>query len=174
MDPALIRVLPQSRLQTVESDALIAAVAKLQPGDVKLSLESRTRQSSSTTELNRLVLATPVFDERSGKVFGMVVVETDYAGRIMEAMQGLSFVDCEIFITDGSGNLFVWANTKSGVQPATPGQTIPDLPTVVSNRLTKKGEPFRISNPNEYVASRYYLDPAGRGVMIFARLPKGE
>ena len=49
-DPTLVRVLPTGRLQTVKADQLMATVSTLEPGDVKFSLEPRTRYGS---ELSR-------------------------------------------------------------------------------------------------------------------------
>ena len=62
-DPSLIRVLPKGRLQVVESDALMAAVAALEPGDVRLSLETRARHATASSDSDRLSVATPVYGD---------------------------------------------------------------------------------------------------------------
>jgi hypothetical protein len=63
---------------------------------------------------------------------------------------------------------------RAGVRIADPGQKIPDLPKEVVEQLDKKGVPFELRGENTYVAQRFYVDPTGRGVMIFARLSEDK
>jgi len=173
-DPSLVRVLPASRLQEVEDDQLMAAVASREPGDVKMSLEPRGRHTKGTTTMERLSVATPVFSDISGECFGMAVIEADISKRIMEVLHGLGAVECELYIADGDGQLWVSTDPEHGARKATAGQTIPDLPVRVAQRMEKKGEPFELRSKDEYVAQRFYVDPTGRGVTIFARVPEDE
>jgi hypothetical protein len=169
-DPTLVRVLPTGRLQTVKADQLMATVSILEPGDVKFSLEPRTRYGSDLSRGERLSVATPVYSDVSGDCVGMTVVEADVSERVMEVLTGLGTVDCEIYVADGLGHLWGSANPTSGVHIAEPGQTIPNLPNDVSEQLGKKGAPFNLRGENRYIAQRFYVDPTGRGLMIFARL----
>jgi len=173
-DPSLVRVLPTSRLQEVETDALMRAIETLELGDVRLSLESRTRHSKVSSSLDRLSVATPVYSDVSGECFGMTVIEADVSKRIMEVLLGLGAVDCEIFVADGLGQLWVSADPKRGVQLADRGQLIPDLPQAVVQQMNRQGESFQLRLEDSYVAQRFYVDPTGRGVMILARLPENE
>jgi hypothetical protein len=79
-----------------------------------------------------------------------------------------------MFIADGSGELWASVNPGRGVHMAHPGQRIPNLPPQVAEHLAVKGEPFDVQSEDEYVAERFYVDPTGRGVTIFARLPEDE
>lgn len=173
-DPSLVRVLPTSRLQEVENDALMTAVGALEPGDVKLSLDSRTRHTKRSSSFDRLSVATPVYSDVSGECFGMTVIEADISKRIMEVLLGLGAVDCEIFVADGLGQPWVSANPVHGVRLAKQGRMIPDLPSPVVEQMSKQGEPFELRHKDHYVAQRFYVDPTGRGVMIFARLPEDD
>ncbi|QEG37819.1 serine/threonine-protein kinase [Bythopirellula goksoeyrii] len=171
-DPTLIRVLPESRRQMVETDELMNEVSTLDPGDVRLSLAKRGRHTNDATSVERFSAATPVYGDNSGECFGMTVIETDIARRIQEVLRGLGSVDCDIYIADGSGNL--WASTKpeQGVRMAHQGETIPDLPKQVAEQMAHEGESFELHSEDEYVAQRFYIDPQARGVTIFARLPE--
>lgn len=173
-DPSLIRVLPQSRLQTVDSDQLMATVAALEPGDVKLSLEPRARHANSASNTERLSVATPVFSDITGKCFGMSVIETDVSRRIVEVLSGLGSIQCEIYVTDGSGKLWASVDPVHGVRSAGPDQTIPNLPQQVASEMNKPGQPFELRRDDQYVAKRFYIDATGRGVLIFARLRDAE
>lgn len=173
-DPTFIRVFPESRRQTLESDELMSTVATLESGDVKLSLIPRSRNKNASAQFDRLSVATPVYSENTGECFGMTVIETDLSMRIKELLLGLGAVNCEIFISDGSGQLWAAVNPIQGVHMAQQGQTIPNLPQEVAERLADNGEAFELSSEDEFVAERFYIDPSGRGVTIFARLPEDE
>lgn len=173
-EPTLVRVLSNSRLQTVKDEQLMAAVSTLEPGDVKYSLDPRTRYGEDSSHFTRLSVATPVHSDISGDCFGMTVIEADVSKRVMEALTGLGAVDCEIFVADGLGQMWGSANPRTGAQIADSGQKIPDLPKEVAEQLDKNGVPFQLRGENSYVAQRFYVDPTGRGVLIFARLTDGN
>jgi hypothetical protein len=40
--------------------------------------------------------------------------------------------------------------------------------------MSEPRTPFEIKKDNEYVGKRLYVDPDGRGVMIFARLSRNQ
>jgi serine/threonine protein kinase len=169
-DPTLVRALAGSRLQTVEADQLMATVSTLQPGDVKFSLEPRTRYGNEPSHAERLSVATPVHNDISGDCFGMTVIEADVMQRVTEVLAGLGAVDCEMFIADGLGQVWGSIHPRGGVQVTDNGHTIPDLPKEVAEQLNKKGVAFQQRGNRRFVAQRFYVDPTGRGVLIFARL----
>jgi hypothetical protein len=173
-DPTLIGVVRASRLQTVKADELMAVVSNLGQGDLKFSLEPRTRYGEDPSRSTRLSVATPVYSDSSGEYFGMIVIEADVSKRVMEVLTGLGGVDCEIYVADGLGHMWGSANPTDGVHIADSGQTIPDLPKDVVEQLGKKGAPFLLRGKNSYLAQRFYVDPTSRGVLIFARLNKNE
>jgi serine/threonine protein kinase len=173
-DPTLIRTLPESRLGSVENDKLMATVAEGEPGDVIMTLEPRTRHAKESSSHQRLSVATPVFGDVSGECFGMVVIESDLSNQILEAMQGLGYVECEMYVADGNGQLWISETPETGMRIAPPGQTIPNLPTTVAARLATEGEAFELHRDGEYVAERFYVERDGRGVLIFARLPDDD
>lgn len=173
-DPTFVRVLPKSRLKEVESDELMTAVGSLESGDVKMTLETRTRHRNTSSTFDRLSVATPIYSEFSGECFGMTVIEVDISKQIMEIMLGQGAIDSEIFIADGSGDLWLSADPTRGVRVATQEELIPGLPEAVADKLSNEGEPFELRRTNEYLAERFYFDPNGRGVTILARLPTDD
>ena len=173
-DPTLVRALPKSRLREVESDPLMEAVARLEPGDVKLSIESRTRHVDSLSDISRLSAATPIYSDASGELFGMTLIEADLSKRIMEIFLEQGAIEGEVFVADGLGQLLVAADAQRGVRLAPKGAEIPELPANVADLLIDNGEPFELRIKDRYVAKRIYHDRSGRGVLIFARLPQGD
>ena len=152
----------------------MATVAALEPGDVNLSLEPRTRHAKSASSTERLSVATPVFSDITGKCFGMTVIETDVSRRIVEVLSRLGSIQCEIYVADGTGKLWASVDPTHGVRLAGPDQTIPHLPEQVASEMTKPGQPFELRRDDAYVAKRFYIDATGRGVLIFARLPDAD
>lgn len=169
-DPTLLRVVPASRLLSVKDDSLLAVVETLPPGALKFSLDPRTRYGKSTSQAKQLAVVTPVYNDESGNFFGMVVIEADVLKRATEVLTELGTVHSEIYVADGTGQMWACTKPESGVQIAHSGETIPELPKEVIERLSKSGDPFRILRERHYVAQRFYVDPTGRGVMIFARM----
>ncbi len=135
-DPAIVRVLPSSRLHTSETDPLMSAVALREPGDVKMSLDPRPRFTEGADQTERLAVATPVYSDATGQCFGMAVIEADISGRIESVLNGLGGVDCDVFVSDGEGKLWASADPENGVRLATPGQPIENLPVQVSSQLS--------------------------------------
>lgn len=173
-DRAMVRVVPDGRLQTVKDDPLLAAVSLLEPGDLKYSLEPRARYGSDAPVGARISVASPVDSDLTGQAVGMTVIEADVVKRAIEALASLGTIDGEIFVADGLGQIWGCADSRAGVQAAETGTTIPELPAEVVSEIAKKGKPFLIRGENRYVAQRFYVDPTGRGVLIFARFADGE
>jgi serine/threonine protein kinase len=173
-DPALIRVVPKSRLGKVDTDDLMKQVASFEPGDVKLSLDPRARHQELARLTQRMSVATPVFSDKSGNSFGMTVIETDIGRRVQNVLSGLRTVNCSLYVGDGEGHLWAWAEPQGGVRMADGKMMIPNLPAEVAERLDQQGMPFQLREEGEYIAERFYVDPTGRGVIIFARMADSE
>ena len=101
----------------------------------------------------------------------MALIEADISRHIEEVLLGLGGVDSEVFVTDGSGQLWASVTPEDGVRIATPGQVIKGLPPDFEKQMAEPKKPFEIKQEYEYLGKRFYVDPSGRGVVIFARLP---
>lgn len=173
-DPTLIRILPVSRLRTIEDDKFISLVATLEPGDVKMTLESREQDSTETRSVERIGVATPVFSDISGECFGMTLIEADIMKQVIEVLTALGAIDYELFIADGLGKVWAVADPTKGIQMAVGNLEITDLPSEVAEHFSQEGVPFQLQRTNEYIARRFYVDPDGRGIFIFARMQSEE
>ncbi len=89
-------------------------------------------------------------------------------------MLGLGGVDSEVYVCDGEGELWVSATQEDGVKMASPGQGIHDLPPELVERMNDQKKSFEVEREYEFIGKRFFVDPAGRGVFIFARLPQNE
>ena len=162
-DPKLIRILPLSRHLTSDTSTLMALAANLEPGDVKLTFYSRTHHGKNLADLERFFAITPVFGEASGEFFGMTVIEADISKTILKVLRGLGKVNYELYFADGSGMLMGSVHPQRGIQMAGPSESLPDLPEQVTALLAREGQPFQLAIDDEFVAERFYIDPAGEG-----------
>lgn len=169
-DPTLIRVVPQNRLHSMEADSLIKEVSALEPGDVKLASEPRTGESLGT----KRIVATPVFSDTTGDCFGMIAIEADMSKRLENLLRGLRTTNSEIFVGNGMGQLWASVGPKTGITVARGEETFPELPAAVAARVKQPGQPFQIVEDGEFIAQRFYVDPTGRGAMVFARMVEAE
>jgi serine/threonine protein kinase len=169
-DPSLVRVVPPSRLRVLESDTFVADVAKLEPGEVKMSFSQRAEDSTEPRLIERLAIATPVYSHRSGECFGMVLVEVDLSKRVTDVITGLGSLSYELFVADGLGQILAVSDIEQGVDLSIAGQEIPELPAEIAEQIGKPGESFQLQREDDFIASRFYIDPTGSGLLIFARL----
>lgn len=173
-DPSFVRALPTGRLYRSESDQLMNQVAVREPGDVKMMLDMRPRFAEGSDQIDRLSVATTIFSDASGECSGMALIEADIARQTKEVLLRLSGVECNLFVADGEGRLWVTVTPRSGVQIATPDLVIDNLPPDIAGQLDVPKKAFEIRHEYQYIGERFYIDASGRGILIFARLPSDE
>ena len=173
-DPSFVSALPTGRLYSAETDELMEMVKHLEPGEVKMTLDLRPRFADGAERVQRLSVATPLYSDVSGECFGMALIEADISRQIEDVLLGLGGVECEVYVSDGKGKLWGMASPKQGVQTAVSPQDIPAMPQEVAEQMAKSGVSFEIKKEYKHVGKRFYVDPEGAGVMIFARLPDAE
>jgi serine/threonine protein kinase len=169
-DPSFVRALPSGRLKTSETDKLLEEISLREPGDIIMTIDPRPRFAENADGVERLSVATPVYSDLSGECFGMALIESDISHQIEEVLLGLGGVDCDVFVSDGNGELWASASPEDGVRVATPGQIADGLPPELATRMSAQREPLEITQEYEFILKRFYFDPTGRGIAIFARL----
>jgi hypothetical protein len=159
-DHGYIRRVPKSRLATLQKSPLLDSVLQLGPGDVKISLDERLTTSHRKGEHRRLVTAVPVYDEQSGDIFGLVVIEADLTTRVQEILDGLEGRLGRVYVTDAVGNVLVTSNPEFGVEVAPPDARIADLAKEAIGLFAEKSRLRYLSDESTFIARRVQLDPA--------------
>lgn len=170
-DPTFVARLPLGRLHSAKSDSLMTDVATSQPGDVQMTMDTRPRFQNRSDQVDRLAVATPIYDEESGKCFGMALIEADIARYIEDVLLGLGYVECEVNVAEGDGQLRAAVDRVNGVRIVGPNETIDNLPKEVVYELESMQNAFQLEEDGSYIAKRFYIDPDSKGLFIFARLP---
>ncbi len=158
-DLSYVRRVPLSRLAEIEISPFVKTVMDLEPGDVKGSLGTQLSSGPMQGNPNRLVAATPIYDELTGEFFGIVAIEVDVLNRLEQILQGLDNRLGEIFITDITGNILVKSSLELGVVKVAGREKIstliPELKTLFSSGSTTRFQ----TDDSTYGAIRVQLDP---------------
>ena len=150
-----VRRLPASRLDPLKDQDLLADISELSPGDILLT----TRQKNQSTGRNRvevsLLASTPVFDETTGEMFGLVTLELDLLGRAVGALEHLEQSSARIFVTDATGRAWVSDDPVAGIN------TTPTNSSRGGSDIFSDTEEKRVLKQSEgWIANRITLDPS--------------
>ncbi len=159
-DASYVRRVPAARLGEFANTELLQAAQKLPPGETCLVI--RTPDSSAWTARHtvRLLAATPVYDESTGELFGLVVVETNLLMRLINFLETLDQQTTDIYVADSTGQVWVSDIPDEGVVTAKRATSVADfLPDTAGFFSSSDDE--RVSNRSQFwIASRIPLDPS--------------
>jgi hypothetical protein len=170
-DRAYVRTVPASRLVSVENNGVLSDVVVLEPGDVRLTVADPRGQPAATDGLKRISTCVPIYDEATGRPFGMVAIETDLVAQLEAVLLALGTIDGVIYVTDGKGNVLA----SAGSSDATDGAAVTSIPAAFPELEPMFAADFDAStrtNGRTYIARRMRVDETSDGVAIVARLPE--
>ena len=90
----LVRRLPASRLEALDDQVPLTQIRELSPGDILLTTRYQNKSAGMKPtgvkrQEARLLASTPVFNEATGEIFGLVTLELDLLGRVVQALEHL-------------------------------------------------------------------------------------
>ncbi len=164
-DSGYVRSVPLSRLTKLDDNALVGATTSLSPGEILLSIR-RDSQARNQVRGVDLAASTPVYDEATGELFGIVVVETDLLNRIVEFLDRVEQSTASIYITGAQGEVWVSDNPETGVVvksgDVSVGQYIPQTAA-----FFKDAERHReLERDAGWLAAKLELDPANQETTV--------
>ncbi|WP_298863095.1 serine/threonine-protein kinase [uncultured Gimesia sp.] len=154
-----IRSVPQSRLATLEMSPLLKDVIAMDPGVIKLSLGQPLSSNQHSGQHRSIIAAIPVFDEKSGDIFGIVVIEADLVNQLKNILNGLDDRLGQIYITDSEGKVLLSSNSISGVEIVSHEMQIKDFIPQAVAFFSKDSRQKSLSDGKIFVAHRVELDP---------------
>jgi serine/threonine protein kinase len=159
-DINLVRRAHARRLTAVDAKELVASVASLSQGDVLLMIRQKADSEKIARREVHLIAATPVFDERTGELFGIVTVETDLLALLVQFLDRIAQNTANILVTDDSGTIWVNDDPRAGIKIESREVSVStDIPAAAE--FFQTGEGKRFVNENEgWIANRIPLDPA--------------
>ena len=160
-----VRRLPSSRLEPVKDKVLLAQIGELSPADVLLStryrIDSAGMKSAGVKRQEVSLLAsTPVFEETTGEIFGLVTLELDLLDRVVQALEHLEQSTAKIVVTDSTGRAWVSDDPIDGINTMLQEKNVTTERSGASE-LFADAEENRILNQKEgFIARRITLDPS--------------
>lgn len=114
---SFVRILPASRLGTYKRVDNVEAIMSLNPGDVFLldGMSVEQKDAKSQTLALTLLAATPVYDELTGDVFGMVLIETDLE-RDLEDLLEATNAAASVYVTNVTGEIVMHHSRERGIE----------------------------------------------------------
>ena len=155
-----VRSLPASRLEPLDDYELVAQVAELSPGDILLTTRYQNKSAGKIRQEVSLLASTPVFDETTGKMFGLVTLEYDLLGRVVQVLERLEQSTAKILVTDSEGQAWVSDDPVAGITTM-PGKIDSATERPGVSELFADTQQHRMMNKDEgWIANRITLDPS--------------
>ncbi|PHS03682.1 MAG: hypothetical protein COA78_17465 [Blastopirellula sp.] len=157
---AEVKALPPARLAEFNNEQLVQEALSLSPDVIKISLYTGDiKDEANPNQYATFQAATPVFDEVTGKLYGMVVIEHDFPKVVVEILDSLALHTSVIRAINPKGEVRLIA---------APGhEVVKDLKrTPVEQIVPECGAFYSLDNFEQYmsdgtsyVAQKIYLDP---------------
>jgi serine/threonine protein kinase len=159
-DLGYVRRVPISRLGTSDDQELLAQTVALSPGDIQLEIRRKSNAAGRTRQDVRLLAATPVFDENTGALFGMVTVETDLLSRLVQFLERVEQSTANILIADASGQIWVSDDPEVGVDIKSREMNVAGVIPGAAEFLTSGEQHRRVMESEGWIADRIILNRA--------------
>ncbi|MGY8768394.1 MAG: serine/threonine protein kinase [Pirellulales bacterium] len=157
---AEVKALPVARLGAFSNDQLIQEAVSLSPDAIKISLYlGDIKDEANPNQYATFQAATPVFDEATGKLYGMVVIEHDFPKVVVDILDSLALHTSVIRAINPKGEVRLIAAPGHEVVrdlKRTPVQEI--VPACGAFYSIDNFEQY-MSDGTSYVAQKLYLDP---------------
>lgn len=111
-ESAYVRRQTDGRLGAFEHKDLLTSLPALFPGEVLLSIKDEGAARGAV----RLVAITPVHNEQTGELFGLVSIETDLAQRVRSIFRSLDLSGATGYLTDTTGKTWVSSDQADGLR----------------------------------------------------------
>ena len=169
-----VRRLPASQLKPVSDKDFLDEISHLSPADILLTTQYRHKQTGKKRQEVSLLVSTPVFNEATGEIFGVVTLELDLLARVVQALEQLDQSTAKIYVTDANGKGWVSDDPVAGIK-VMPHQMDDQSGRPSSIEIFSKAEQDRILEQNErWIANRITLDPSNPQASIGLILELGD
>jgi serine/threonine protein kinase len=170
---AFVRRVPQTRLGSFADKQLFAKTLELPPGETLVTLAQPkikpAAQSNAPLSVRgdaRLISATPVYDDTTGAIFGMVAVELDLLARMVEVVEPLEQRTAGITLTDASGQVLLRDTVAEGLtierRDVNIAASIPELTTFFQDDEARE----TFDRAGGWFARRVQLDQANPAAQL--------
>ena len=156
---SFVRALPESRLNTYERSADVEAVLQLSPGDVVVRDDAAVLQTSETSGAEPLTMlaATPVYDEQTGELFGVVGIEMNLE-RVLGYLLDSTDAAADVFATDSDGTIVMHHSRDRGQDQGLIGTSVAEVIPRLQGFFSDTQRSDVATDDSHYYAVRARLD----------------
>jgi len=158
-DATYVRRVPESRLGPFSNAELLKQTTALSPGDILLTIHGQSSSPHVARRGVRLVASTPVYDETTGDLFGLVAVETNLLNRIVQFLERVEQRTASIYITDSDGHIWVSDDPEIGVDVKTRDISVVDIIPETADFFSRTEQHGRLDLNSGWIAGRVALEP---------------
>ena len=176
---AFVRRLPASQLEALDDQVPLTQIRELSLGDILLTIRYQNKSAGMKPtgvkrQEARLLASTPVFNEATGEIFGLVTLELDLLGRVVQALEHLEQSTARILVTDSNGKAWVSDDPTAGIN------TMPHKMNATTERLgiseifSGAEENSILKQSEGWIANRITLDPSNPQTSVGLVLELGD
>ncbi len=159
-DAGFVRRVPASRLGPFDDKEVLQQTTALSAGDILLLIRRQTGSNEFARRDVRLVASTPVFDQTTGELFGIVAIETDLLSQIVLFLERVEQNSASIFITDATGQVWVSDDPEIGVDVKYREVDVTNFISGAADFLNNTDQHRRVVQSEGWIANRITLDRA--------------
>ena len=139
----------------------------MQPGEVHLE-ETSLEQITGTSDFSESVVfgGTPVYEEDSGKLFGVVAIETDLESGLRKIMDGFIDQDQQVYVVNSNHRILLHLDHEGEFQSVTRGQGCDCLPLEVQQYLLDEQALDTYSDGESIVARKHRFNESANSDWI--------
>jgi len=161
-----VRRVPASRLGPFADIELLGQTSALMPGAILLTIHAQDQSENATEQSLRLIASTPIYDEATGSLFGIVSVETNLLKRLLDLLETIKQGDATLYITDSEGRIWMSDSPDSEVDVKFGDSNVVDAIPATAE-LFRTGDQQRLLDRGEgWIASLLPLEPSNPETLV--------
>ena len=165
---SFVRVLPVTRLATLQNTGLIEDALGLEPGEVAIADTTVPHVGDSEEPDDRLILTSgiPVYSNIDGSVFGVVAVETDLEDMLRELLRATVETGEDAYVVDAKGIVILHYSREEDFQQESVGVDVGQLVDGLNNFFSPENLDDHFSDGRETYGVKIHLDPRNTAAMF--------
>lgn len=154
-----VHIVPTARLQPVTETPVLRMIRSMQPEDVYQ--EEITQQEINgvpSTFSSVIISGTPVYDQKTGTLFGIVTIEIDLETGLRALLEGFVQQGQHAYVINSSQRILLYLDPQGQFQVATRGMSSEVLPADIQKYLQNDNAPDMFTDGSLVVAQKIRLN----------------
>lgn len=157
---AFVRVVPKSQIGEVNDPELFQQTAAQSLGESVLLIHERSLPQGGELKDVRLLASTPIYDEKTGELFGTLTIELNLLDRIVLSLDSIEMNDASIYITNSQGEIWASEEPQTKTEVATSHVNVGEFLPEAAAFLSSQSQRTVMNRDEGWIAGRILMDPA--------------